>query len=61
VILISTWHYFHSHLNRSLHGKQRLMKKGQGRLSDCMFQISSRKENGRLIICNQEGVVVKDA
>ena len=26
----SIWHYFHSHLNRSLARKQRLIKKGQG-------------------------------
>ncbi len=59
MILISVWHYFHSHLNRSLHGKQRLIKKGQGRLIHVSDFV--KKENGRLIVCNQEGVVVKDA
>ena len=59
MIPISVWHYFHSHLNRSLHGKQRLMKKGQGRLIHVSDFVE--EENGRLIICNQEGVMVKDA
>jgi hypothetical protein len=59
VIPISAWHYFHSHLNRSLHGKQRLMKKGRGRLIHVSDSVE--EENGRLIVCNQEGVVVKDA
>ena len=59
MIPISVWHYFHSHLNRSLHEKQRLMKKGWGRLiyvSDFV-----EEENRHLIIHNQEGVMVKDA
>ena len=59
MILISVWHYFHSHLNRSLHGKQRLMKKGWGQLIHVSDFIE--EENRHLIIHNQEGVMVKDA
>src|SRR6266851_3200097 len=59
MIPISAWHYFHSRLNRSLHGKQRLMKKGQGQLIHVSDFIE--EENRRLIVRNQEGVMVKDA
>src|SRR5216683_2606571 len=49
---------FHSHSKRSKDGDQRLMKKGQGQL----IHISDfvEEENGCLIVCNQEGIVVKD-
>ncbi len=56
---ISMWHCFHSHLKRNQDGKQKLMKKGRGRL----IHISDfvEEDNRHLIIHNQEGVVVKDA
>jgi hypothetical protein len=56
---ISVRHCFHSHSKRNQDGKQKLMKKGRGRL----IHISDfvEEDNGRLIVRNQEGVVVKDA
>jgi hypothetical protein len=59
LLLISVWHCFHSHPKRNQDGKQKLMKKGRGRL----IHISDfvEEDNGRLIVRNQEGVVVKDA
>jgi hypothetical protein len=59
VLPISAWHYFHSHLKRNKDGDQRLMKKGRGRLIHISDFIE--EENGRLIVRNQQGIVVKDA
>jgi hypothetical protein len=59
VLPISTWHYFHSHSKRAQEGEQRLPKKGQGRLIHVSDFV--KEENGRLIVRNQEGIVVKDA
>jgi len=59
VPLISAWHYFHSYSKRFKEGQQKLPKKGWGRLIHVSDFVE--EENGRLIVRNQEGVVVKDA
>jgi len=46
-------------INRARCEQQKLMKKGQGQIiyvSDFV-----KEENGHLIICNQDGIVVKNA
>jgi hypothetical protein len=59
VLPISAWHYFHSHLKRNKDGDQRLMKKERGQLIHILDFVE--EENGRLIIHNQQDIVVKDA
>ena len=56
---ISAWHCFYSHSKRNKDGNHKLMKKGRGRLIHILDFVE--EDNGRLIIRNQEGVVVKDA
>jgi hypothetical protein len=45
--------------NRAEHGQQKLLKKGHGQVIHVSDFI--KEENGRLIICNKEGNMVKDA